>query len=93
MYIRYRPSEPPPDLVAEDPKPSRPLQSDSASADNTASVAIHIRHRRLLDHVAPFWNADLERRVIQLTTFSPLHSRGCRFEYGPAHPSCVRTST
>jgi len=49
------------DLIAEDPKPARPADSDRTLGDNTAPLAAVVTDRRLLDDEPCRRDTDFER--------------------------------
>jgi hypothetical protein len=60
-HVRDVSAEPETDLVAEDPEAAGPASSDRAAGDDTALATAEVRDRRLLDHIGPVGDHDLER--------------------------------
>src|SRR3954462_11043373 len=77
------PIPPEPDLVAEDPKPTRPTTAHGDCGDHPTLPATQVRDRRLLDHEPRLRDLDLERRVVEIARWTPLDRR---------HQRLVRTT-
>ena len=80
---------PAPDLVAEEPNPSRPAGSHRAAGDDTTRCAVAVGNGRLLDDVRTFRDAHLQRRMEEVAPRAPLHERGDGFEQLAADPHDV----
>ena|SRR5712691_6128232 len=67
-------------LVAEEPKVSRPSRSLRAFRHDTSLFAVKVGNGPLLDHIAAFRNADFQSRVVQVAASSLLQKRRDRLE-------------
>ena len=52
----------------------RPL-TDGPLRNDAPSFSMLVRHRRLLDHVAPLRRVDLQCRVVEAAPSAPVHER------------------
>jgi hypothetical protein len=79
-------------LVAKEPKASRPSRSNRTFRYDTSLFAVEVGNGRLLDHKPTLRNIDYQSRVVEVAASSSVSEGRACLEQLAAHPDDVRSS-